>query len=136
MVKAIANAHKTCYWYELVCDYSNEVFENTRMNAWRKSEPDELVAGYNELEEAILDLMSSEWENKIARETLLNVAQGAQLFAAMLMSKATGEKLGVILKDAEAWVTEFSKLYLRESKKGELEEFIKVFYHLAEKYIK
>lgn len=136
IVKAIANAHKTCFWYELVCDYSNEIFGNTRMNAWNKAEPDALVDAYNELEGAILDLMSSEWENKIAKDTLLNVAQGAQLFVAMLMSKATGEKLGAILKDAEIWLTEFSKLYLKESKEGELKEFVKVMYHQAEKYLK
>ena len=106
------------------------------MNAWNKAEPDALVDAYNELEGAILDIMSSEWENKIAKDTLLNVAQGAQLFVAMLMSKATGEKLGAILKDAEIWLTEFSKLYLKESKEGELKEFVKVMYHQAEKYLK
>ena len=54
----------------------------------------------------------------------------------MLFSKATGETLGVIFTDVEDWIKEYSKLYLRESKEGELKEFIKVFYYLAQKYIK
>lgn len=136
IVKAIANAYKTCYWYELVCDYSNEKFGNTRMNAWKTAKPDELVSGYNEIEEATIELLSTNWENNKVKEILLCVAQGSQLMISMLMSRATGEKLGAVLRDVETWLTEFSKLYLKESKKGELEEFVKMFYHLGEKYIK
>ena len=54
---------------------------------------------------------------------------------AMLMSRTTGEKLGVNLKDAEEWLAKYKEEYLKESKMGELKEVILVFYALAQKYL-
>ena len=87
-------------------------------------------------ENVIPYLESTKWENERAREVFLNVAEGVEYMIAMLFSRETGEKLGVIFSDIEKWIVDYSKIYLRESKEGELKEFIKVFYHLAQKYIK
>ena len=54
----------------------------------------------------------------------------------MLFARATGERLGVIFADVEEWIKKYSALYLDESKDGELAEFVKVFYSLANTYIK
>ncbi|MBE6663927.1 MAG: hypothetical protein E7602_05435 [Ruminococcaceae bacterium] len=135
MLKTIDTAHRVVYWYCLVVDYSNEAFKTDIMWA-RIAEPDELEAAYYEIEDIIPYLQGTKWENERAREALLIVAMGAQYMISMLFSKQTGEKLGVFFSDIEEWIKEYAKLYLKESKEGELKEFIKVFYYLAQKYIK
>ena len=135
MLKTIDTAHRVVYWYCLVVDYSNEAFKTDIMWA-RTAEPDELEAAYYEIEDIIPYLQGTKWENERAREALLIVAMGAQYMISMLFSKQTGEKLGVFFSDIEEWIKEYAKLYLKESKEGELKEFIKVFYYLAQKYIK
>ena len=55
---------------------------------------------------------------------------------AMLMSMQTGEKMGINTSDAEEWLKEFSKIYLKESKKGELQDFVKAMYELSDRYLK
>lgn len=137
LMKKIATAFgNRCPWYELVCGYSNKQFNNDAMRVWTRLEPDELVNAFNTLDEAIPYLSAFNWENEKARENLLCIAQGSQLFAAMLMASKTGEKLGMIDKDMESWLVEFSRLYLAESKKGELEVFVKIAYHLGNEYLK
>ncbi|MBQ7760622.1 MAG: family 20 glycosylhydrolase [Clostridia bacterium] len=135
-MKAIANTLVKCAWYELVCDYSNEKFGANIMKCWAEFEPFELDECFSTIEDIIPYLNSEVWENEKVRENLICIAQGIQLMAAILMSKKTGERFGLDIKDAEEWLKEFSRLYLAESKMGELEEFVKVFYHLANKYLK
>lgn len=135
ILKAIDNAHRVVFWYNLVVDYSNEIFNTDIMGA-RQLTPNELNDCFYEVENVIPYLESTVWENERAREVFLNVAEGVEYMIAMLFSRETGEKLGVIFSDIEKWIIDYSKIYLRESKEGELKEFIKVFYHLAQKYIK
>jgi len=136
MVTSLANAYRSCYWYELVCDYSNRMFKNDLMQAWNKSLPDALNEAFAEVEEIIPYLMAQEWRNYDAWEAILSVAKGTEIMIAMLMSMQTGEKMGVNASDAEEWLKEFSKIYLKESKKGELQDFIKVMYELSDRYLK
>ena len=135
MLKIIDTAHRVTYWYDLVCDYSNEMFKTEAMWCGTPG-PDELEKAYYEIEEIIPYLQCTKWENEKAREALYIVASGAQYMISMLFSKQTGEKLGVIFSDIEEWIKEYASIYLKESKEGELKEFIKVFYHLAQKFIK
>ena len=135
ILKTIDNAHRVVFWYNLVVDYSNEIFNTDIMGA-RELTPNELNDCFYEVENVIPYLESTKWENERAREVFLNVSEGVEYMIAMLFSRETGEKLGVIFSDVEAWLKDYSALYLRESKEGELKEFIKVFYHLAQKYIK
>ena len=134
-IKAIAATLVHCLWYELVCGYSNEKFGADNMKCWGESEPYELSEGFSTIEDIIPYLNVEVWGNEKARENLLCVAQGIQLMQAMLMSKKTGERFGLELKDAEEWLKEFSRLYLNESKNGELEELVRVIYYLAKKYL-
>ena len=136
IVKALANAYRSCYWYELVCDYSNRLYNVDLMRAWRVATPEDLTQAFAEVEEQIPYLMATEWENENAREALLCVAKGTEIMIAMLMSKQTGEKMGVNDVDAEEWLMEFSKVYLKESKKGELSDFVKAMYDLSNRYLK
>ena len=135
ILKAIDNAHRVVFWYNLVVDYSNEIFNTDIMGA-RQLTPNELNDCFYEVENVIPYLESTKWGNERAREVFLNVSEGVEYMIAMLFSRETGEKLGVIFSDIEAWLKDYSAIYLRESKEGELKEFIKVFYHLAQKYIK
>ena len=80
--------------------------------------------------------MSQKWENDEAREALLNVAEGTECLLGILMSKGTGEKLGINIKDVEEWLKKYTEIYLKESKMGELKEFVTVMYKLAEEYLK
>ena len=136
IVTSLAKAYRTCYWYELVCDYSNRMFKNDVMRAWNKSTPEGLNEAFAEVEELIPYLMAKEWENSDAREALLCVAKGTEIMIAMLMSMKTGEKMGINTSDAEEWLKEFSKIYLKESKKGELQDFVKAMYELSDRYLK
>lgn len=136
IVKTIAGSYKTCYWYELVCDYSNRLFGNDLMRCWRASTPDELNAAFGEVESVIPYLMATKWENEDAREALLCVAKGTECMIAMLMSLKSGEKMGVCEADVEEWLKEFTKIYLKESKMGELKDFVKVFYELGAQHLK
>ena len=135
ILKTLAAAYKTCYWYELVCGYSNSLFSNELMRRWRIATPDDLNAGFAEVESVIPYLMASKWENEDAREALLCVARGTECMIAMLMSAATGEKMGINVSDVEEWLKEFTRVYLKESKMGELKDFVKVFYELGEKHL-
>lgn len=136
IVKKIVNSYRSCYWYELVCDYSNRKFGNDYMKVWRMVTPEELNVAFDEVEEVIPPLMATKWENDDAREALLNVALGTECMMAILMSKKTGEKLGVNFDDAQEWMKEFSRIYLKESKNGELKDFIDVFSELSMRYLK
>lgn len=136
LVKALANAYRSCYWYELVCDYSNRKFGQEIMKAWRASGPEALNEAFGEVEEIIPYLMATKWENEDAREVFLSVAKGTEIMIAMLMSKQTGEKMGINDADAEEWLKDFSKIYLKESKMGELQDFIKAMYELSIRYLK
>ena len=136
IVKRIAKAHRCCYWYSLLVKYSNEKFANDRMKLWHEPSPDEYNEAFAEIEELIPYLMGTTWENESARRALLVVAEGVEIMIAMLMSRTTGEKIGVNLTDAEEWLKKYKELYLEESKMGELKEFIVVFYELAQKYLK
>lgn len=136
IVKAISNSYRTCYWYELVCNYSNRLFNNDRMKVWKSVSAEELTASFEEVEEVIPYLMASKWENEDAQEALLSVAKGTECMTAILMSNITGEKFGVNYEDAQEWMKEFTKVYLKESKMGELKDFIKVFNELSERYLK
>ena len=136
MVKAIAKAYRTCYWYELVVDYSNRMFSNDRMKCWRASSPEDLSCAFAEVEDIIPYLMSSNWENKDAQEAFLVVAQGTQYMIALLMSMKTGEKMGINEKDIEEWLKEYSRIYLKESKMGELKDFVKIMYEISQRYLK
>ena len=135
-VKTIDKAHRSTYWYELVCDYSNKIFGGEIMRAWRVASTEELHEAFYELEDIIPYLQGTKWENEGAREALSVVAEGTQYMISMLFSRATGERLGVIFADVEEWIKKYSALYLDESKDGELAEFVKVFYSLANTYIK
>ena len=136
IVTSLAKAYRSCYWYELVCDYSNRMFNTDVMRAWNKSAPDALNEAFAEVEELIPYLMAKEWENADAKEALLCVAKGTEIMIAMLMSMQTGEKMGINTSDAEEWLKEFSRIYLKESKKGELQDFIKAMYELSDRYLK
>ena len=136
IVKSIAAAYKTCHWYELVVDYSNRMFGNECMRVWRESKPEELNESFYAVEDFIPVLMATKWENENAREALLIVAQGTQYMIAMLMSMKTGEKFGVNQNDVEEWLKEYSRVYLKESKMGELKDFVKVMYELSQRYLK
>ena len=136
IVTSLAKAYRSCYWYELVCDYSNRMFNTDIMRAWNKSAPDALNESFAEVEEVIPYLMAKEWENFDAKEALLCVAKGTEIMIAMLMSMQTGEKMGINISDAEEWLKEFSRIYLKESKKGELQDFVKVMYELSDRYLK
>ena len=135
IVNTISNSYYSCYWYELVSEYSNELFANDSMKCWNRSTNEQLSIGFNACEEVIPYLMATKWENEDAREALLAVANGTQLMISMLASIFIGEKFGMDFKDAQRWLQEYSKVYLKESKKGELEEFVKVFYRLANKFL-
>ena len=135
IVKRIAKAHRCCYWYSLLVKYSNEKFGNDRMKLWHEPEPDEYNEAFAEIEDVIPYLMGTTWENESARKALLVVAEGVEIMIAMLMSRTTGEKMGVNLKDAEEWLVKYKEEYLKESKMGELKEFIHVFYELAQKHL-
>ena len=63
------------------------------------------------------------------------VAQGIEYMIAMLISMQCGEKCGVNLQDIEVWLKDYSNIYLKESKTGELKDFISVMYQLANKYL-
>ena len=136
IVKTLASSYRSCYWYELVCNYSNRLFGNDLMKAWRTASPDDLNAAFDEVEAVIPYLMATKWENDDAREAFLCVAKGTECMMAMLMSIQTGEKMGVNEADAEEWLKEFTGIYLKESKMGELKEFVKVFYELATRYLR
>lgn len=136
IVKKIASAHKCCYWYSLLVKYSNEKFGNDRMKLWHEPDPDQYNVAFSEIEDVIPYLMGTTWENESARKALLVVAEGVELMIAMLMSRTTGERLGVNLADAEEWLKKYKEIYLEESKMGELKEFVLVFYALAQKYLK
>ena len=136
IVKRLSGSYRTCYWYELVVDYSNRLFDNDRMKAWRKATPEDLNESFAEVEELIPYLIATKWENEDAREALLNVAQGTQYMIAMLMSLSTGEKMGVNSNDIEEWLKEYSRIYLKESKMGELKVFIKIMYELSQRLLK
>jgi hypothetical protein len=136
IVKALALSYRTCYWYELVCDYSNRLLGNDLMRAWRVVEPEDLNESFNEVEELIPYLMSQKWENADAQEALLMVAKGTECMMAMLMSMKTGEKLGMNDSDVEEWLKEFTRIYLKESKMGELKDFVKAMYDISVKYLK
>ncbi len=135
-VKAIDKSHRVTYWYDLVCDYSNRMFKQEVMRAWNTPVADELEEAFYELEDIIPYLQGTKWENEDAREALEIVAEGTQYMISMLFSRITGERLGVIFSDIEDWIKRYSALYLDESKEGELAEFVKVFYALANTYIK
>ena len=136
IVKTISSAYRTCYWYELLVGYSNRLFNNEAMWCRNQATPDQLSKSFMECEEIIPYLMATKWENENAREALLVVAQGTQCMIAMLMSMKTGEKLGYNFSDAEEWIKEYGRVYLKESKPGELKEVIKVIYELAERSLK
>ena len=136
IVKTISNSYRTCYWYELVCDYSNRKLGVDCMRAWRSVSPEELDASFNEVEEVIPYLMASKWENDDAREAFLCVAQGTECMMGMLMSMKTGQKLGMNDADVEQWLKDYTRIYLKESKMGELKEFVKAMYELSMRYLK
>lgn len=136
IVKAIANSYRSCYWYELVCDYSNRQFKNEFMKPWNRAKAEDLTEAFAEVEELVPYLMATRWENEEAREALLCVAKGTECMIAMLMSMQTGEKMGMNDRDVEEWLKEFSKIYLKESKMGELQDFVKVMYELSIRYLK
>lgn len=136
LVNQISRIHRVNYWYNLVCDYSNELYSNDVMKSWNKPNPDDLNKAFYECEDIIPYLEATTWENEKARKALLVVVQGIEYMISMLMSKITGEKLGVIFSYLEKWIKDYSEIYLQESKQGELKEFIKVIYALGEKYLK
>ena len=136
IVKKIAGSYRTCYWYELVCEYSNRIKNTDVMRAWRSADPESIAEAFGEVEEVIPYLMATKWENDEAREVLLMVAEGTECMMGILMSIKTGEKLGINQEDAENWIKEFTRLYLKESKMGELKEFVKAFYDLSVRYLK
>ena len=135
-MKAIAGTLVHCMWYELVCDYNSEKVGSDTMTLWEPFEPCELKNCFFTLEKIIPLLNSETWENEKVRENLVCISQGIQLMASMLMSKKAGEKFGSDINVAEAWIKEFSRLYLADSKQGELDEIVKIVYHLANKYLK
>ncbi len=106
------------------------------MKLWHEPDPDQYNVAFSEIEDIIPYLMGTTWENESARKALLVVAEGVELMIAMLMSRTTGERLGVNLADAEEWLKKYKEIYLEESKMGELKEFVLVFYALAQKYLK
>jgi hypothetical protein len=106
------------------------------MKLWHEPSPDEYNEAFAEIEELIPYLMATTWENEDARKALLVVAEGVEIMIAMLMSRTTGEKLGINLSDVEEWLAKYKDLYMSESKLGELKEFVLVFYALAQKYLK
>ena len=136
IVKRIAKAQRIHYWWALLSLYSNEKFGNDKMRYGRELCPDEYNEAFDEIEELIPYLMGTTWENEDAREALYVVAEGIGIMIAMIMSRATGERLGVNIKDAEEWLLKYKELYLKESKMGELKEVIVTFYDLAQKYLK
>ena len=134
LIKGLSEAHKANYWYDLCVRYSNDKFNNSRM--WANiPTPDVLNQSFSECEEIIPYLMATKWENENAREVMLVVAQGVEYMIAILMAMQCGEKCGVNLKDVETWLKDYSDIYLKESKMGELKDFISVMYQLANKYL-
>jgi hypothetical protein len=99
IVKKIALAHKNCYWYNLLVKYSNEKFGNERMKLWKDSTPEEYNEAFAEIEELISRLNATTWENESARKALLVVAEGVKIIIAMLVSRTTGEQLGINFND-------------------------------------
>ena len=134
LVKKLSGAQYARYWYNTLAIYSNEKYSFDTMYTW--CEPDKCNKAFEECEEVIPYLMSQKWENDEAREALLNVAEGMECLLGILMSKGTGEKLGVNIKDVEEWLKKYTEIYLKESKMGELKEFVTVMYKLAEEYLK
>jgi hypothetical protein len=106
------------------------------MKAWRQATPEQLEEAFNEVEDVIPYLMAGKWENEDAREALLSVAQGTEWMIAMLMSKHNRGKLGVNDSDVEEWLKEFTRIYLKESKMGELKDFVKVVYEQSARYLR
>ncbi len=134
LIKSLSESHRVNYWWDLCAHYSNAKFNNELMRA-RTPDPDTLNQAFNECEEIIPYLMATKWENENAREAMLVVAQGIEYMIAILLSIKCGEKCGVNLKDVEAWLKDYSDIYLKESKMGELKDFISVMYQLANKYL-
>lgn len=134
LVNKLANLHIANFWYDLCVHYSNAKFNNNAMRA-NTPGPDALNEAFNKCEELIPYFMGTKWENEDAREAFLIISQGVEYMIAMLVSMQCGEKCGVILSDVETWLKDYSKLYLKESKKGELQDFVKVMYELALKYL-
>jgi hypothetical protein len=114
--------------------YSNAKFNNNAMRC-NTPGPDALNEAFNKCEELIPYFMATKWENEESRETFLVISQGIEYMISMLISMQSGEKCGVILNDVEVWLKDYSKLYLKESKEGELRDFVKVMYELALKYL-
>ncbi len=136
IVKKLDKSQRICYWWNLVANYSNEKFNNSKMRIGYEPCPDEYNVAFGELEEIIPCLMGTKWENEDARKSLLIVAEGIEYMLAMIMSRTTGEKMGVNLADVEDWLARYKEEYLKESKMSELKNFIVIFYELAQKYLK
>ena len=134
LIKKLSEANKVNYWWDLCAHISNLRFNNSKMCA-KTPDPDELNSAFAQCEEILPYLMASKWENEDARNTFVVVAQGIEYMIAMLVSIQCGEKCGVNMNDVEEWLKEYAKLYLKESKRGELQEFVKVMYELALKYL-
>lgn len=134
LINKLSNLHIVNFWYDLCVHYSNAKFNNNQMRA-NTPGPDALNKAFEGCEEVIPYFMATKWENDEAREAFLVVAQGIEYMIAMLVSMQSGEKCGVNLSDVEAWLKDYSKLYLKESKRGELQDFVKVMYELALKYL-
>ena len=134
LINKLAELHVANFWYNLCVYYSNAKFNNNLMRC-NTPDPDALNEAFNKCEELIPYFMGTKWENEDARETFLVVSQGIEYMISMLVSMQSGEKCGVILNDVEIWLKDYSKLYLKESKEGELREFVKVMYELAQKYL-
>ena len=134
LYKKLSEVNICNFWYDLCVHESNAMFGNDRMRA-HTPDPDALNEAFEACEELIPYFMATKWENDQAREELLMIAQGTEYMIAMLVSMQCGEKCGIILSDIEAWLQDYSKIYLRESKMGELKEFIAFIYRIANKYI-
>ena len=135
LVKKAAKTNRICYWYSLLAVYSNELNGNTRMRVGYEPSPDEYNEAFEECEDIIPYLIATTWKNEKARKSLLIATEGIEIMIAMVMSRATGEKLGVNMSDVESWLKEFKEAYMEESKLGELKEVIHVIYTLAQKYL-
>ncbi|MBQ8163104.1 MAG: family 20 glycosylhydrolase [Clostridia bacterium] len=137
LYEKISKAHLDRYWWHLLAYYCVDKYgEESIMKSSYKPDPDVLTRCFYDCEDTIPYLMATTWENEKARKALLVTAKGSEYMIAMLMSKLYGEKFGVNIKDVEEWLAEYKEVYLQESKMGELVQYIKIMYYLAEKYLK
>lgn len=135
LVNKLSHSYYSCYWYELVTSYSNEMYGNEAMRLWSQATAEQLNTAMESCKEIKIALDSAKWENSVAQEALQAVEEGTELMIAMLLAAKAENSYGKSYADVEKWLEGYSKVYLNESKQGELQEFVNVFSAIAKKLL-